>query len=166
MRLVHYSAKPIVSVHSVSHRKGAGRRGDGDVSDKPAGFWVSDDDAEMNWREWCLGENFHLEALRYKQEVILSPHAKMLYLNSAADLDSFTREYGASPYSGWERRYINWRPIVRDYQGIVITPYIWERRLSNDVPWYYGWDCASGVIWDARAVESLLIDQPGAELAA
>ena len=42
-----------------------------------------------------------------------------------------------------------------DYQGIIIAPYLWTRRHHESTGWYYSWDCASGVIWDARAIAEL-----------
>ena len=41
------------------------------------------------------------------------------------------------------------------WAGIEIAPYIWARRLDGPARWYYGWDAASGCIWDptAAAVE-------------
>ena len=29
------------------------------------------------------------------------------------------------------------------------------RRLDMETRWYYGWDCASGCVWDASAVQSV-----------
>lgn len=49
--------------------------------------------------------------------------------------------------------YIDWASVCRAYQGIVISPYFWSRRMGP--MWYYSWDCASGVIWDADAIESV-----------
>lgn len=53
---------------------------------------------------------------------------------------------------------IDWFQVVRNFPGIIIAPYLWERRNSNrsnwDSCWYYGWDCASGCIWDLRCIES------------
>lgn len=42
------------------------------------------------------------------------------------------------------------------YDGIVITPYVWSMRLDRSAFWYYGWDCASGCIWNASAVAELV----------
>lgn len=111
--------------------------------------------------------------MRYEHEIQLTPSAKILYLHSADDLQEFTRKYGYSlldeiykaegrqTYSsmrGGRVTYdgIRWHELTRKYHGIVITPYIWEERLG-DLMWYYGWDCASGCIWNPRAIASISV---------
>ena len=42
---------------------------------------------------------------------------------------------------------INWVEVSEMYDGVEISPYQWKRRLAINFMWYYGWDCASGVIW-------------------
>jgi len=36
--------------------------------------------------------------------------------------------------------------VSKEYDGIEIAPYQWDARLS--LIWYYGWDVASGCIWN------------------
>jgi len=52
---------------------------------------------------------------------------------------------------------INWPAVAEKYDGIIIAPYIWQRRLSDnpDHFWYYGWDCASGCIWNTEVIEEI-----------
>ena len=50
---------------------------------------------------------------------------------------------------------IDWNRVAKKYQGIIITPYIWERRLTTTCTWYYGWDVASGCIWDNKAIKEI-----------
>lgn len=45
---------------------------------------------------------------------------------------------------------INWNKISIEYDGIEINPYIWKARL--EVYWYYGWDIASGCVWNLDEV--------------
>ena len=154
MKLVHFSREPVVKVRTCARADRMSSDGTG-VGPKPRGFWVTDMDCEDNWLSWCRSESFGLENLAHQQEVRLSPRAKILYLRNTMDIDLFTQEHGAELHPGFGRQYINWKPICREYQGIVITPYIWQRRLDGGAFWYYGWDCASGVIWDARAIDHL-----------
>jgi hypothetical protein len=55
--------------------------------------------------------------------------------------------------------WIAWDRLRERYQGLIVTPYIWERRLTMgngpDAMWYYFWDCASGCIWDPAAIASV-----------
>ena len=46
---------------------------------------------------------------------------------------------------------INWLAVARDYDGILIAPYCYTRRMTLD--WYNTWDCASACVWNARAIE-------------
>lgn len=96
--------------------------------------------------------------LTHATEIVLSPTANILRLASGEDLDAFTEEYGFDPYSmrGGFIHDIRWPDIAAKYQGIIIAPYIWSRRMTNHTFWYYGWDCASGCIWEANAIEKLI----------
>lgn len=155
MRLVHYSGSPIGNLRIVEAPKCR-------ETHKPYGLWVSDDDCEMNWRYWCLGENFGLDRLTHVHDVELNPRANILFLRSASDIDAFTLE--------WKEDQNEWSigmpwPRMRDaFDGLIITPYIWERRLDGCAHWYYGWDCASGCIWHPRAIASValreIIEEP------
>lgn len=148
MKLVHYSSKHIGTLRKVE------QSGDGF---KPRGLWVSDDDCEDNWRSWCESEQFHLEGLVVAHDVELVPNANILMLRTSGDIDAFTHEWNYNPYPEIPVRmnmYINWQAVSQVYDGMIATPYIWERRLS-DAMWYYTWDCASGCIWQPRAVASI-----------
>lgn len=139
--LIHYSKsrlsllEPVIQSHAPHH--------------KPLGLWVSVDEA---WKEWCESEEFHLEGLKYETEIVLNEDAKILYLTDAQDVDSFTDKYGANLTS--EIYWINWDKVAREgYQGIIINPYLGSRRYKLKTSWYYGWDCASGCIWDIAAIK-------------
>lgn len=51
---------------------------------------------------------------------------------------------------------IMWPKVAKEYQGIIISPYQWERRDFFGTFWYSGWDCASGCIWDKEAIKSII----------
>ncbi len=119
---------------------------------KPHGFWVSVD-GEDDWEKWCVAESFHLPSLAIRHRVTLAPHANILLIDSVAGIDQLTRQY-SNDVTRW-RRYIDWQPIGKLYDGIIIAPYQWERRLDGDAGWYYSWDCASGCIWHPRAIASI-----------
>ncbi len=151
MRLIHYSKIPLLKVESRPHEQhGAGAY-------KTPGLWVSvegDDD----WVAWCRSEQWSLTSFAHAAEIILHQQAAIKYLSSAKDIDLFTEEFrdDARPVSGT----VDWLAIRQNWQGLVIAPYCWERRLTNHTNWYYGWDCASGVIWDANAIAELRATTP------
>jgi hypothetical protein len=119
---------------------------------KPNGLWVSVK-GEFGWPEWCIGESWGTDTLRYRSIVKLVPDAPILMIENAAELDQFDETFGSPIIPHY--RMIDWDRVAEFYQGIVITPYIWSRRLDGSCRWYYGWDCASGCIWDPAAIESV-----------
>ena len=143
MRLLHYSREPFIfdpGAEYVQH-----------TLDKPVGLWLSVE-GEHDWAWWATEEAGWTDRLTHASEVVLEPDAKILRLASASDIDWLTREYAApGPYS-----YIDWQRVAATYQGIIIAPYIWQRRLDQTSRWYYTWDCASGCIWDASAVAAVV----------
>lgn len=143
MRLLHYSQTPLIAVRSTAQLPSA--------QHKPRGLWVSIE-GENDWRSWCEGESFNLSGLDHTAEIRLRGDARILHIAGASALDAFTAEYGDSHEKQW-RRAILWRNVAERYHGIIIAPYIWSRRLAEGCGWYYGWDCASGCIWDAASVE-------------
>ncbi len=146
--LIHYSQKPISKLRSIAQKEHAM---------KPTGLWVSVA-GEYGWKEWCIDNEYKGE-FTHETEVVLSEDAKILRLSSPDDLKRFTEAYQANiPLNDKIFRsiaYINWQRIAELYDGIIISPYIWECRLDSYTFWYYGWDCASGCIWNAKAINKL-----------
>lgn len=178
MRLIHFSADIVTKVHGrrqTDHLDPKNRnRG---LAGKPVGFWISDETRGAHgWKAWCRAERFRSYSLRYEHEVKLSDKAKILCIRNAKELNDFADKYGYSLLDelakarGEEtfteemrRKYgrfskhidaIDWRQVAKKYHGIIITPYISAERLGDN-SWYYPWDCASGCIWNARAIESV-----------
>lgn len=150
-RLIHYSDKHLIEVYSVPLAEQSSHRGG---LHKPRGLWVSVE-GENDWKEWCEGERFG--CLDCATEIILAADANVLWLVGSTELDQFHAEYSvvAYRYGGnlGVRTAIEWPRVAGKYQGIIIAPYVYARRLEEPVSdWYYGWDCASGCIWDAAVV--------------
>lgn len=159
MKLRHFSYKPLKDIRSVKQSvKGEA---------KPRGLWLSDED-DSGWFDWCSGEEFALERLHYEYEVTLSDKANILHIKSAGGLQAFQdefvdkretsvnqhilRDYVNKKYEWQPHTYeIRWDLVAKKYDGIIISPYIWSERLGNKM-WYYGWDCASGCIWNKEAI--------------
>ena len=116
---------------------------------KPSGLWVSVP-GDYDWPAWCRAEEFRLDRLAHEYEVTLSPDARILHLDDLFDIEGLTDRY---PNPGKWDEYPDWDAVARDYDGLIIAPYSWSARW--DVSWYYGWDCASGCIWNLNAIESV-----------
>jgi len=141
MKYIHFSSGPLKQVHSVVNDMS------GELAwTKPEGLWIS---VDQSWKEFAQKEG--LGSFDYATEVILSESANILIINSVQDLDSFTIQYGTKLDNIIDC--IDWQRVASHYDGIIIGTYLWERRITY--LWYYGWNCASGCIWNADAVAQL-----------
>lgn len=137
----HWSKKPLVLDRNFAYRD----RG----NFKPAGLWF---DVDGDWRRWCEGESFHLGEFAYRN-ILTFDAERILRLKTAQDIDKFTKDFGRRGRT-YESE-IQWQDVRERFSGIVIAPYCWARRLEPHTFWYYGWDCASGCIWDIDAITSV-----------
>lgn len=146
MRLLHYSNKPLSRVRKLplSYNRGAY---------KTSGLWVSVE-GKYDWVWWCESQGYNLDRFRYATEIILVKDANVKYLRDARDLDRFTARFHSSDKPIWDANLDRDR-IRGRWNGLIIAPYVHSRRLTQHTSWYYGWDCASGVIWNPQAVASL-----------
>ena len=137
---------------------------------KPEGFWVSVE-GEDDWPSWCRGEECFIDSLAVAHQVTLVDRPNLLIVSTPVGIDSLTATYAVQ--TEWERRFswkvnnrrkwpIDWREVSRDYDGVIIAPYQWSRRMETE--WYYGWDCASGCIWNLDAIAS--VETVGSEVTA
>lgn len=161
MKLVHYNKSP-VAVSRLQSVDQSGRMPW--PHSKPVGFWVSVE-GEDGWREWCLSREFKLDSLSHVHDVELAANANVLHLSGAADIDAFTNRFGDIIRLGDRDDYgtsaIDWENVAAKYQGIIIAPYVPERRIDMGTSWfyswYYAWDCACGCIWDVSAIASVTL---------
>lgn len=124
---------------------------------KPRGLWYAIGTEWIDWvehemPEW-MGSNF------YKIEI---DESKILFLKSSYDMMKFTLNYSPTPekMSGFsidiskmalfDKMYIDWELVAKQYSGIEISPYRYQDR--HRYMWYYGWDVASGCIWNKDAI--------------
>lgn len=143
MRLYHYTPTPFTLDQRVYTQV------DGEM--KPRGLWLSAEDDENShwWADWCTSEDWNVERLAYKTEIVVRPEANILHLTSPEALTEFTQKFSKTMFKHVQM--IDWSAVKSLHQGIIIAPYQWSRRL--DLMWYYGWDCASGCIWDTSVVD-------------
>jgi|SRR2546429_8467274 len=149
MRLSHYTRQPLEAVRSIEQ---SWRYGRPTQYEKPKGLWVSVDGA-YDWETWCRENEWGLETLKRRYRVVLVEDHRVLTLKNTAALRYFTRRYGRPvEWAGLDAHYIQWDAVAQDHQGLVIAPYLGMSWSEHDLSWYYGWDCASGCLWDAAAV--------------
>lgn len=153
MTLSHYTPARLGELYSFPPEQQADA-----LAFKPHGLWVSVD-GPRDWREWCIENEFGLDRMVYRYEVLLAPDANVLTLPDADAIARFEAEFGVTRkvYEFLDRPdTIDWVEVARRYKGILIAPYSWPHRLGS--LWYYGWDCASGCIWDHTAIAKVVLD--------
>lgn len=112
---------------------------------KPQGQWFG---TGPSWLEFIDEENPQW-AGPYTYVITLDTQS-VLEISTPAQLLDFTRKYGVE--RGFE---IDWSVVAQSYKGIDISPYISSMRLNPQTAWYYGWDVASGCVWDPSAITSV-----------
>lgn len=118
---------------------------------KPKGLWYAIGTEWLDWVEsempdWA-GDKF------YKIEIT----NKVLQIDDKEKFVEFNKRYveGNEEVSPRRRREgaPNWPLLAMHYSGVEIAPYQYEFRYSH--MWYYGWDVASGCIWDKSGIKSI-----------
>ena len=151
MRLLHYSAEKIGSLDDRNYNLLHTFR------IKPVGLWVSVV-GDCDWKWWCEAENFNLGRLLYAHEVMLKDDANILYLKTAEEVLAFHKKFPYATVRFCDETYeIDWLKVKKEYQGIIIPEYHWKCRLDYMCSWYYGWDCASGCIWDLSCIKEFKV---------
>lgn len=133
---------------------------------KPNGLWVSVD-SDYGWPHWCQDQDCSATdveqeedavyregpGLEHKYDVTFKADANILVMDSPQKLIDFTETY---KIVGKEIRqndpYINWKIVKAYYDGILISPY--HRSMRYKYMWYYGFDCASGCIWNLSCIDT------------
>ena len=141
MDLRHYAAAPVTIADRTPNQSTTG---------KPEGLWVS---VGEEWLDWCRSEEFRTESDWYEHWVTVADDANLMQLSSKQDLDRFTADYGVQIDPRFLSRFIDWTRVASEYDGIIIAPYQYGRRLTPHTHWYYGWDIASGCIWNSAVVK-------------
>lgn len=125
--------------------------------DKPRGFWY---EVNSDWRRWCESEMPEWLKGTMLYSVDLGA-ARILRITNNYEFRRFQHRFVVVGRERWTTG-PDWNLVAKDYDGIEIAPYLWEFRLAEDCMWYYGWDCASGVVWNASKlrVEGPLTEWP------
>lgn len=158
-RFIHFSEAPLERVKSIAQAQE-----DGEPFSKPRGLWFSVEDADGwsddGWRAWCESGHFQLPNLVCRTEILFAPEARILRISTPEEIDALTEKYVVdcglfrqlTLRRGWV---LDWSEIAEAFDAIIIAPYQYERRMAPHAFWYYTWDCASGCVWNARAVARL-----------
>lgn len=146
IKFIHYTSEPLVELNSICYIQ------NGII--KPNGLWFSVEGFkdDTNWFDWCCIEEFRLENLKHRNELILDTKS-ILWLDTPESIAHLTTHFSVA-YPPLDRVgfCIDWGLISKLYDGIIIAPYQYCMRFSHQDFWYYGWDCASGCVWNLERV--------------
>lgn len=109
---------------------------------KPIGLWYA---TNNEWKEFCneLGETNN--SFTYK--VIIPDDFKLLVIDTLDKLLEFNEKFGFDE-RGFGMIMIDWEKVSKEYDGIEISPYQYNKVNGLNFSWYYGWDVASGCLWN------------------
>jgi hypothetical protein len=111
---------------------------------KPRGLWYG---IGPSWINWVRHEMPDWEADNiFKIDIDVD---KILKITNSEELLSFNKNYGVKTQF---YNVIDWVRVASDYGGIEISPYNYKLRMEREVFWYYGWDVASGCIWNEGVI--------------
>jgi hypothetical protein len=148
---IHMSKKPFELEQRIFNQK---------VSMKPGGFWYG---FGSEWIDWTRSQKPEWEG-KYIYSVDIG-NTNVLQINTHMELMQFTREYQANSnefgYVREEGAKIDWKKVAGKYGGIEINPYQSEARYQY--MWYYGWDIASGCVWNLSRIKLKLLTDKGIE---
>lgn len=120
---------------------------------KPKGFWYS---CGSSWEDWVSREMpDRVHPYKYALDIDTS---RMLIIDTHTKFQDFQHTYARSSSGRMSMLYpqhIDWHAVTQDYAGIEICPYMWKFRMDSVGNWYYGWDVASGVIWDTSIIRDI-----------
>lgn len=151
MKLYHYSHEPLTLDRWKENDE---HYFEGNI--KPRGLWVSADEYEQCWPEWCWSEDFGINNLANRHEVSIATERVVLLETPDAVLD-FGNQYmrrGVLRHRE-STMFLDWKRITQEWDGLVIVPYQFSLRLDMNAEWYYSWDVASGCIWRKRSILSI-----------
>lgn len=138
---IHFSKQPFRKLLKMRYKQ------DPHDNFKPHGFWYSAGDA---WLDWCKSEMPQWVG-RHAYTLDIG-NANILRLDDVYKIKQFTKEFGRVPYPEAHHVGIDWSNVAEKWDGVEIIPYQWSIRLDMDTFWYYGWDVASGCVWNLEKV--------------
>jgi hypothetical protein len=115
---------------------------------KPRGLWYG---VGPSWIDWVRSEmpDWEVDNI-FKIDIDVD---KILKITNSEELLVFNKNYGVKTQY---YNVIDWAKVASDYGGIEISPYNYKLRMEREVFWYYGWDVASGCVWNEGVITGVI----------
>lgn len=124
-----------------------------DSCGKPQGLWYQ---INNSWEEWCKYNmpNWIGPGNRGSHKIDFEiDKTNVLVIQTLEEFDLFHNTYCTPHPFLKSESHINWKKVSETYDGIEISDHFCERRLEEHCSWYYGWDVASGCIWNTDIIK-------------
>ena len=127
------------------------------IGPKPNGLWYEcQDGSSETWKEFCtlgMSKGYQYDST---YNVMLNDY-EILFIPDEHHFEKFYKMYSVDHPSGPKfDKMIDWPKVAEHYAGIEICPYLSNKRMDDDSFWYYGWDVASGCVWDSSGVKEII----------
>lgn len=123
------------------------------VTNKPkGGLWASPVDTDWGWKDWCEGENFHLDRFNKNFKFTLANGSKVFHIRTADDVMKLpvAKFPDSDLWSiGW---YYDWKKIVKKYDAVEL--HMSENySLFHDI--FYCWDVDSIIVLNPDIIKEV-----------
>ncbi len=136
MSWYHYSRKPIAALYDVKQVA---------PHMKPRGLWYAAGDSwKLSSADWNDANAFD-----YRYEVIVSPQARILTINSQEEAEELARRIGV--FNTVDQSFIRmrWMDVAEDYDGLHLGLEYGPSNWCSIAQWHYAFDVIGGCIWNA-----------------
>lgn len=117
---------------------------------KPNGLWYG---VGTSWIDWVKSS---VPGWIQKHVFEITPeYSNILKIQNFDELVEFSNEYSYRLQDDISFKVIDWIKVAEKYDGIEITNYMYKTRMNFDYFWYWGWDVASGCIWNKSAISDI-----------
>ncbi len=135
--------------------------GPSSMINKPSqgGLWTSPVGSERSWADWCRGNDFCVDGLKYSFKVRFS--GCLLVVDSVKDLEKFQ---WVPLYPGSMVLTPLFEPLLKDYDAIYLTDNGEVATRFSKARNLYGWDCETVLVLNKESITPIMEEQRNEEI--
>ena len=118
----------------------------------PFGLWASPVECHLSWKNWCFGEDYHIDDFNTNFIFTIKDNAKILYVESTEDVKNYiTHKY--NEFSVCTREgIIDLKKVMHDFDAMEIChdKDYWD--LHTYPGYFNSWDVDSIVVWNPYVI--------------